>query len=477
MRPTLGQWLKCEDLLSKSEAVSVWMDRPLPNLKHRAPLCQPGEAFAAFRDDAARPDNTKEILWVSDKQGPGFEAQLVFKDLPKVTREWSLAFHQESIQELALCGVTGTNGKSSVVHFLAQLLSASKIGPAAKLGTLGLETQMGLTPSPNTTPFPLDLHPFMERSRKDGHRVLVMEASSHALDQGRLDGLTFKAVGFTNLTQDHLDYHKDMPSLFEAKAKLLELCGGCAVYNLDCEWMSRHHHFANSISYSTKNDQADLYAKVLKRLDVGFEMELCVFGQKRTLLLPLLGEFNVSNILCALGMALAMDGNGLKAYLSVLENIKAPKGRLEKIACRAEGRVIVDYAHTPDALESVLSTMKHHVEEGKLKVLFGCGGDRDAGKRPLMGEIAAKYADAIYLTSDNPRFEEPEKILEDIEVGLRKTEKAYEKIVSREEAILKALSELRPDELLMLCGKGHEDYQDVKGVKTRMDEGEVCQTY
>ena len=235
-----------------------------------------------------------------------------------------------------------------------------------------------------------------------------------------------------------------MEALFEAKGKLDGALLWSSCDQFDCDWMKRHMSSRKAkLSYSTIDSSADLYAKILGRYDWGSEVEVHFQGVSRKVKLPLLGSFNVSNVLCALGMALSGDENSLDDYFNALENLKAPKGRLENIPCRAKGRVIVDYAHTPDALESVLKTMKGHVEEGKLKVLFGCGGNRDKAKRAVMGEVVAKWADSIYLTSDNPRFEEPEEIMSDIEVGLKTGGvNNYDKVISRQEAILRALSEL-----------------------------------
>jgi len=477
MRPTLEKWLETETPTEKTKGVEAWLKRPLPAITHRVNESQSDTAFVQFNDSSVCPTNYEDVLLISSVLRPKFDAQLVFDDLSKISRDWSLSFHKEAIEAIELCGVTGTNGKSSVAHFLAHLIASNaKLGSAAKLGTLGLETSQTFKESPNTTPFPLDLHPMLEQVHRDGDRILVLEASSHALDQNRLEGLKFKTVGFTNLTQDHLDYHETMEALFAAKSKLLDLCEGTAVVNLDCEWMSKLSQFKNTLTYSTLSNNADLFANIKEKSDHGFTLEISFEGQTRLVELPLLGMFNVSNILCALGMALSLGDASLDDYVDGLSNIVAPKGRLQIVPTRAEGRVMIDYAHTPDALASVLKTMKNHVAKGKLKLLFGCGGNRDNAKRAMMGEIASSYADRIYLTSDNPRNENPELIMDQIEKGIQNKEKCV-RMVSREDAIHRALSELKADELLLLCGKGHEQTQEINGQKFRMCEEEICQTY
>jgi UDP-N-acetylmuramoyl-L-alanyl-D-glutamate--2,6-diaminopimelate ligase len=476
MRPSLRHWLEREKPVAQTEGVGVWLDEPLPPITHRLDHWSNDQAFIKFKADSPCPDGVKDVLLVSSELQSDYEAQLVFEDLPRVSREWSLSYHKESIDAIKLCGVTGTNGKSSVAHFLAHLLkSNTRLPSVAKLGTLGLETSRLFLESPNTTPFPLDLHPMLERIYLDGDRYLVMEASSHALDQKRLEGLSFEVVGMTNLTQDHLDYHKTMENLFASKSKLLDLCTGKVLINLDCEWVSKHRHHERAMTFSCHNPDADVYAELLGRYDHGFVLQVYYAEAMQEVHLPLLGDFNISNCLCALGMALAIDDSAFEVYCHALSQLSAPKGRLQIVDCPAKGKVIIDYAHTPDALDSILKTMRRDVPQGKLKLLFGCGGNRDKKKRAIMGEIAARHADYVYLTSDNPRYEDPEKIIQDIEKGLKEFD-LYEVVPSREEAIVKSLRELKQDEVILLCGKGHETTQEVQGEKIRMCEEEICQT-
>jgi len=436
---------------------------------------QANQAFVSFNESAPCPEENETTLLVSSKKHPEFKAQLVFDDLSTITREWSLRYHEASIRALRLCAVTGTNGKSSVVHFFEKLMFAHpNCGPIAKLGTLGFETKSGHYSSPNTTPFPLDLHPMLEQACREGQKMLVLEASSHALDQDRLKGLDFEVVAFTNLTQDHLDYHETMEHLFKSKIKLLDLCRGKAWVNLDCDFFSALRNRPNVMTYSCIDSKADLYANILERDDGGFKLKLFFKGQCHDLSLPLLGEFNVSNALCALGMALSIDEASLELYLNAMSQLSAPKGRLQKVICRARGKVMIDYAHTPNALESVLKAMHHHIDASKLKLLFGCGGNRDKSKRAIMGNIASRLVQTIYLTSDNPRFEDPQAIIEEVASGIDASKVKLKKIISREQAIAIALSELQEDELLLLCGKGHESTQEIQGRKLPMSEEELC---
>ncbi len=353
-------------------------------------------------------------------------------------------------QPETIAAVTGTNGKTSVVSFTEQLWAAAGY-KSTSLGTLKGNL---------TTPDAVALHENLANQAEGGITHLALEASSHGLDQYRLDGVKVKAAGFTNLTRDHLDYHGDMDTYFRAKARLFaELLpeDGVAVLNADDPVFEHLNDICEergliTISYGFAGK--DLKILELKPTAHGQEMTFAVFGHKKTILLPLVGQFQAMNALCALGLALAQDTENKAVYIEALENIKGAHGRLERVSGHPRASIYVDYAHTPDALENVLNALRPHTQ-GKLVCLFGCGGDRDKGKRPQMGEVATKLADTVIITDDNPRSEDPSAIRAEI---LKAAPAALE-IEGRRKAIKTAIANLAAGDLLVIAGKGHETGQ------------------
>ena len=363
-----------------------------------------------------------------------------------------------------LSAVTGTNGKTSVVDFVRQVLT--KMGyKAASIGTLGLvKGYEQALPSPNTTPNNVALHKQLKELNEENYTYTVMEASSHGLHQYRLGGLTFKVAAFTNLTRDHLDYHKTFEDYLDAKLILFKQLlspDGTAVLNADVEVYGKIAEVCRQrgqkvISYGTRGGDIKLISAI--PLAKGQRLEIEYFGQPKTLDIAQVGEFQAMNILCALGMLSAITGLP-DDVINYMSDIKGAKGRLEHVVDTPMGAsVYIDYAHTPDALENVLQALRSHTKE-KLHVLFGCGGNRDSGKRSIMGEIAYKYADVVYVTDDNPRYEEAEDIRNEIIIGCPG---AYN-IADRAKAIKVAMSSLMPGDILIIAGKGHETGQYVKG--------------
>lgn len=363
-----------------------------------------------------------------------------------------------------LAAVTGTNGKTSVVDFVRQALT--KMGyKAASIGTLGLiKADQAAIPSPNTTPNNVALHKQLKDLAEEDYTYTVMEASSHGLHQHRLSGLRYSVAAFTNLTRDHLDYHKTFEEYLDAKLILFKQLlspDGTAVLNADIDVYGKIAEVCRQrgqkvISYGRRGKDIKLINAT--PLAKGQQLEIEYFGQPKTIEIAQVGEFQAMNILCALGMLSAITGlpDDVIHYMS---DIKGAKGRLEHIADTSIGASIyIDYAHTPDALENVLTSLRPHTK-GKLHVLFGCGGNRDAGKRPIMGQIAHQYADVVYVTDDNPRYEEAEDIRNEIILGCPG---AYN-IADRSKAIKMAMSSLMPDDVLVLAGKGHETGQYIKG--------------
>ncbi len=363
-----------------------------------------------------------------------------------------------------LSAITGTNGKTSIVDFVRQVLTMMGY-KAASVGTLGvIKGDNTPIPSPNTTPNNVSLHSWLKDMAEEGVSYAVLEASSHGLHQARLGGLTFEVAGFTNLTRDHLDYHKTFEEYLNAKLILFKQNlaeHGTAVLNADIDEYGKIADVCTQrgqkiISYGTRGHDIRLLAS--EPLPYGQRLKIEYFGQPKTIEIPLVGKFQAMNVLCALGMLAAITGlpDDVVEYIG---KVKGAKGRLELIGKTSLGAAIyIDYAHTPDALENVLKALRPHTV-GRLHVVFGCGGNRDVGKRPLMGKIAHDLADVVYVTDDNPRLEDAEAIRAAIMPACPNACN----IADRAEAIKKAIEGLMPDDVLVLAGKGHETGQYVKG--------------
>ncbi len=360
-----------------------------------------------------------------------------------------------------IVAVTGTNGKTSVSVFVRQIWAAMGFR-AASLGTIGVVGPDGAEYLAHTTPDPVQLSALAAKLRDDHVDHLAIEASSHGLAQFRLDGLRLTAGAFTNLTQDHLDYHHSFEAYFEAKMRLFDELlprGSVAVINMDSSQgadVLQHALNAGLVPFTVGRNGDDL--KLLQSTANGLGQELVIeskLGQHRVSL-PLVGEFQVSNALVAAGLVIASGGE-IGLALHALESLKGASGRLELVGVTGTGAsVFVDYAHTPDALENAIMALKPYAK-GKLHVVFGCGGDRDKGKRPLMAAAVAKNADVAYLTDDNPRTEDPAQIRMEALVG---APNAIE-IGDRAKAIATAVAALQQDDILLVAGKGHEEGQTI----------------
>jgi UDP-N-acetylmuramoyl-L-alanyl-D-glutamate--2,6-diaminopimelate ligase len=376
-----------------------------------------------------------------------------------------------------IAAVTGTNGKTSVVHFTREIWTTSG-HRAASIGTLGLVTPDGRRPGALTTPDPIALHRDLAALCAQGIEHVAIEASSHGLAQFRLDGLPVTAAAFTNLTRDHLDYHSDVPAYRAAKERLFRGLlppGRPAVLNRDSDEFARLADLCRQrghrvLSYST-HSAADLRILAAGPCDLGQRLELEIFGRRGEFILPLLGDFQAMNALCALGLAIA-TGTPAAAATAALARLSGVPGRLEFVGEAGGGApVVVDYAHTPDALATVLSALRRHAPN-RLVVLFGCGGDRDPGKRALMGHVAARAADRVYVTDDNPRGENPAAIRRTI---LAAVPDAIE-IGDRRHAIESAIADLAAGDLLVIAGKGHETGQIIGGQTFPFDDAEIVRT-
>lgn len=379
---------------------------------------------------------------------------------PNLTKELGILaakFYDFPTQEMRVIGITGTNGKTSISHFIAQHLPQ----PCGLLGTLGNGIYGDLISGKFTTPFGIELQGIFHDLKSKNIKNTVMEVSSHALEQHRTAGINFEIGIFTNLTRDHLDYHGTMENYGAAKAKLFQDYPlKTAIFNLDDPFSQHLLQIVpqiNVLTYSLNNSQASIFCNKINLLPNGYQLEVSTpLGIIKTKI-KLIGDFNVSNILAAIGALIAF-GIPLNKIKEKLFQTQAVAGRMELFQSPNYAPIIIDYAHTPDALEKALQSTRKHCN-GKLWCIFGCGGDRDQGKRPLMGEIAEKYADQIILTNDNPRHEIPEQIISDIKIGLKNH--SFLTILDRKQAISHALENAKKNDLILLAGKGHETYQQI----------------
>lgn len=371
-------------------------------------------------------------------------------------------FYGSVTNELRVVGITGTNGKTSTCQFVAQSLDF--LGRRCGIiGTNGQGLWGQLSDTLNTTPDVIRLHEEISRQSAQGAEFCAMEVSSHGLDQGRVDGLHFSTAVFTNLSRDHLDYHSSMEAYFEAKWRLMRWPGlRNAVVNIDDEWARKNldRIEADRVWTYAMDAEADVQAVDISCHEAGIDAKVKTPGANTELNLRLLGRFNLSNALAALTVMLA-EGVPVNTAARVISNCNPVKGRMETLRSAYSPTVVVDYAHTPDALAKALQSCREHVS-GRLGVIFGCGGDRDGGKRPQMAKVAESYADFIVVTDDNPRAESSEQIISDIETGFS-ADADYRVIPDRGDAIVKTLQSCDRSDVLLIAGKGHESYQEIDG--------------
>ncbi|MDX8336991.1 UDP-N-acetylmuramoyl-L-alanyl-D-glutamate--2,6-diaminopimelate ligase [Candidatus Cetobacterium colombiensis] len=361
-------------------------------------------------------------------------------------------FYGSPEKELKVIGVTGTNGKTTTTYLIEQILGAEKV---ARIGTVEYKIGDEIIEAPNTTPESLDIIKMSKKAVDKNLKYLVMEVSSHGLTSGRVDMLDFDVAVFTNLTPEHLDYHKDMEDYFNAKKILFEKLKSKenGIINIDDSYGKRIYDEFGGITYSLK-EKADLDIDLIKEI-------------KPTLL----GKFNMYNLLGAIGVGkvLEIDSEKIKERA---KKIKGAPGRFEGVNAGQDFKVVVDYAHTGDALENILQGVIDLEEKGKIITVFGCGGDRDKIKRPVMAKIAEKYSDLVIVTSDNPRTENPNDIIKDIVKGFESENYIVE--IDRKEAIKKAVLKAEKDDIILIAGKGHETYQILGTTKIHFDDREIA---
>ncbi len=403
---------------------------------------------------------------------------LYFPNLAAKLGDFASWFYRSPSQRIKVVGITGTNGKTSVAFYTAQLLQdlGNKV---ALMGTLGNGLLQEIEPSINTTLDVISLNRYLNKFIEQGANWCVMEVSSHAIVLQRIAGIHFQTVALTQVTRDHLDFHGSIANYHAAKRQLfLEFPAENTVINLDDkqgQLIQEMTQATNVLSYAIANSAATLKASQLEFDDLGLSFKASYINskdeaEKASIKSQLMGNFSVENLLCSIGILL-VNGMSLYSVSLPISRLKSVAGRMEKI--HSQPAVLIDYAHTPDALEAVLKSLRVHSKKTRLILVFGCGGDRDQGKRPLMGAIAENYADKVILTNDNPRGELPETIVEHILAGMNYPNRSCDIFLDRKLAIETALEQAKNSDIVMIAGKGHENYQELNGVRTAFSDQQV----
>ncbi len=404
----------------------------------------------------------------------GLENQVIVEDTRKVYAQMCSAYFGHPSKRLKVIGVTGTNGKTSTCLMIKSILESQGY-QVGLIGTIQNTVGTQVLPAKNTTPDAYELHSLFSLMEHSGCEYVVMEVSSHAIDQDRIYGLHFACCVFTNLTQDHLDYHKTMENYAGVKKKLFSRCDR-AVINADDAYAKEFTEACECpvVTYAVNTDNSTYTAKNLRHHVAGVDFEMVGEGVIGRVKLKIPGVFSVYNALAAGGCALTL-GIPFASVLAAMCSLESPKGRAEVVPTNGRDfTVIIDYAHTPDGLENILRALGSN-RKGRLVTVFGCGGDRDKTKRPQMGEIAGEFSDYVIVTSDNPRTEEPGEIIKDIVEGMKHCNTPYTVIENRIKAIEYAILNAQPGDTILLAGKGHETYQIIGNQTIRLDEREVVQ--
>jgi UDP-N-acetylmuramoyl-L-alanyl-D-glutamate--2,6-diaminopimelate ligase len=470
----------------KDPTVTGSLDRRITSLCYDSRETSPGGLFVAVRGNVV--DGHSFIEQAIDRgaiaivaEEPGLTQRVTHIQVPDsrdALARLAAAFYDNPSKQLRMIGVTGTNGKTTTTFLIKHLLERGG-QRTGLLGTVSYEIGERVLPASRTTPESLDLQSILAQCVDAGCTNVVMEVSSHALELDRVDGISFRVAIFTNLTQDHLDFHPGMKEYFEAKAKLFAGLrdsrgkGRTAIINVDDAYGQQLiARFGRDVPIITvgMGARADFRASNFKIEPTGTSYQLDIKGKSFLVRLPLIGRFNIYNSLAALA---AIQALGLDVRAAVLALARAPQvpGRLEAVPARRQFQIFVDYAHTDDALLNVIKTCRD-LGPNRLIIVFGCGGNRDKGKRPLMGAAADQNADYSIITSDNPRKEDPAQIIRDIEAGFRS--KRFESVLDRREAITRAIRLAQPRDIVLIAGKGHEKYQEFADRTIPFDDIEVA---
>jgi UDP-N-acetylmuramoyl-L-alanyl-D-glutamate--2,6-diaminopimelate ligase len=482
-----------EQILDGAEVLSRSGNPSVGGLEYDSRRVKPGDVFLAMRGEASDGNRYIDsaiaagaVAIVTDSATEKPRDGVGWAQVPHGRRalgRLSANLYRHPARRLAISGVTGTNGKSTVTFLLESILKAAG-RKSVLIGTIEYHVAGKVLPAPHTTPESLELNRFLRDALGDGATETVMEVSSHALDQQRIFGIPFDVAVFTNLTRDHLDYHKTMEAYLGAKQVLFEGCGTdpprLAVINLDDEsgpGLMKVSKSRGSQILTYGWSRGDFQAENIEITLGGTRFDLTGLAGKIPLWSPLTGKVNVYNIMAA---AAAAHGRGCpsEAIATGVANLARVPGRFERVNCGQPFTVVVDYAHTDDALRNLTAIarefMAQHGQRGRVITLFGCGGDRDRSKRPLMGEAAGRGSDFVVLTSDNPRSEDPHSIMNDALVGLQRSGAKYSMEADRQAAIALAIGEAAPGDIVLLAGKGHEKMQVTREGPRPFDDVEVA---
>jgi UDP-N-acetylmuramoyl-L-alanyl-D-glutamate--2,6-diaminopimelate ligase len=482
-----------QHLLDGAEFLSQSGNPDVTGVEYDSRRVKPGSVFVAMHGESSDGNRFIDpaiqagaVAIVSDspaeKPRPGVAWALVPHGRRALARI-SENFYKRPAERIAVSGITGTNGKSTTAFLIESILTAAA-RKSALIGTIEYHVAGKVYPAPHTTPEALELARLFHEALGQGVTDAVMEVSSHALAQQRVFGVPFDVAVFTNLTRDHLDYHNTMEEYFHAKRVLFEGCGTdpprAVVTNLDDEYGAQLAGFSRKRSRTVLTygwDRGDFHAEKAEITPRGTRVDMVTPSEKLAIFSPLIGRVNVYNILAAAAVAFAR-GCSTEAISRGVAALTHVPGRFQRVDCGQPFTVVVDYAHTDDALRNLTTLAREFVSRAgagaRVITLFGCGGDRDRSKRAPMGEAAGSLSDVVILTSDNPRTEDANQILADAEVGIQKTGKPYEKIADRREAIHQAIGQARTDDLVLIAGKGHEDYQIIGREVFHFDDKEVA---
>jgi len=483
------------ELLYGAEVLSQSGNPGIGGLEYDSRRIKPGDAFVAMRGESS--DGNKfidqaiaagAVAIVTDSGTEKARPDVAWAQVPHGRRalaRLSANFYKKPAERLAITGVTGTNGKSTTAFLMESILTAAG-RKSALVGTIEYHVAGKTLPAPHTTPEALELNRLLNQALGQAATEAVMEVSSHALEQQRVYGIPFDVAIFTNLTRDHLDYHPTMEEYFSSKQILFEGCGTeaprAAVLNGDDEYGQKlvkisRKRSSEVLIYGLA--KGDFHAEKVEITPRGTRFDLVSPGETIPLFSPLIGKVNVYNILAAAGAAYLRNCKSEEIAKGIAALTRVP-GRFERVDCQQPFTVVVDYAHTDDALRNLTALAREFVQQagqrGKVITVFGCGGDRDRAKRPLMGEAAGRGSDFVILTSDNPRSEDPLAIINDAMVGLQRSGTKYKTEPDRKAAIALAVREAHSGDIVLIAGKGHEKEQITRAGAIPFDDVEVAQT-
>src|SRR5579864_3257056 len=483
-----------QQLLDGAEVLAQSGDPGVSSVEYDSRRVKPGCAFVAMKGETSDGNRFIDqaiaagaVAVVTDSSSQNPREGVAWAVVPHGRRalsRLSANFYKRPAERIAITGITGTNGKSTTAFLLESILTAAA-RKSALIGTIEYHVAGKALPAPHTTPEALELNRIFNQALAQGATDVVMEVSSHALAQERVFAIPFDVAVFTNLTRDHLDYHRTMDEYFAAKRVLFEGCGTdpprVAVTNVDDEYGTKLAEFSRKRSALVLQygwERGDFHAHKPEITPRGTRFDLVTPQEKIPVFSSLIGRVNVYNILASASAAYARNC-GAEAIATGVEKLACVPGRFQRVDCRQPFTLVVDYAHTDDALRNLTALARDLVShgggaKGRVLTLFGCGGDRDRAKRPLMGEAAGRGSDFLVLTSDNPRSEDPIAIINDALVGVQKTGVKYAVEPDRRKAIALAISEARPGDIVLLAGKGHEKVQVTRDAALPFDDVEVA---